>query len=114
MDISAIEGEELEAVEFVQDYLQLRFEGPLLTFYEWPSVLLEEFSLSFGEPGYRDALCALIGEQVEQALLEEGSSLTLKLANGAVVALSLREEDMSGPDAGAYSPTGSAADMQEF
>lgn len=114
MDISAIEGEELEAVEFVQDYLQLRFEGPLLTFYEWPSVLLEEFSLSFGEPGYRDALCALIGEEVEQALLEEGSSITLKLANGAVVALSLREEDMSGPDAGAYSETGSAADMIEF
>lgn len=114
MDISAIEGEELEAVEFVQDYLQLRFEGPLLTFYEWPSVLLEEFSLSFGEPGYRDALCALIGEEVEQALLEEGSSITLKLASGAVVALSLREEDMSGPDAGAYSETGSAADMIEF
>ncbi len=114
MDISAIEGEELEAVEFVQDYLQLRFEGPLLTFYEWPSVLLEEFSISFGEPGYRDALCALIGEEVDQATLEDGSSLTLKLANGAVVALSLREEDMSGPDAGAYSETGSAADMVEF
>ncbi len=114
MDISAIEGEELEAVEFVQDYLQLRFEGPLLTFYEWPSVLLEEFSVSFGEPGYRDALCALIGEEVDQATLDDGSSLTLKLSNGAVVALSLREEDMSGPDAGAYSESGSAADMQEF
>ena len=99
MDISAIEGEELEAVEFVEDYLQLRFEGPLLTFYEWPSVLLEEFSISFGEPGYRDALCALIGEEVEQALLEDGSSLTVKLANGAVVALSLRYYYLSGPDA---------------
>ena len=114
MDVSAIEGEELEAVEFVEDYLQLRFEGPLLTFYEWPSVLLEEFSISYGEPGYRDALCALIGEEVEQAVLDDGSSLTLKLANGAVVALSLREEDMSGPDAGAYSESGSAADMVEF
>ncbi len=29
MDISAIEGEELKAVEFVEDYLQLRF-GELL------------------------------------------------------------------------------------
>ena len=99
MDISAIEGEELEAVEFVEDYLQLRFEGPLLTFYEWPSVLLEEFSISFGEPGYRDALCALIGEEVEQALLEDGSSLTVKLANGAVVALSLRVYYMLGREA---------------
>lgn len=114
MDISAIEGEELIAVEFVQDYLQLRFEGPLLTLYEWPSVLLSEYSLSFGEPEYRNALCAQIGEEVAQALLEDGDSLTLKLENGTVIALSLREEDMSGPDAGAYSASGSAADMEEF
>ena len=114
MDISAIEGEELIAVEFVQDYLQLRFEGPLLTLYEWPSVLLSEYSLSFGEPEYRNALCAQIGEEVSQALLEDGDSLTLKLENGTVIALSLREEDMSGPDAGAYSASGSAADMEEF
>lgn len=114
MDISAIEGEELIAVEFVQDYLQLRFEGPLLTLYEWPSVLLSEFSLSFGEPEYRNALCAQIGEEVAQALLDDGDSLTLKLENGTVIALSLREEDMSGPDAGAYSASGSAADMEEF
>ena len=31
MDISAIEGQELSAVEFVSDYLRLRFDGPLLT-----------------------------------------------------------------------------------
>ena len=114
MDISLIEGEELEAVEFVQDYLQLRFEAPLLTLYHWPSVLLEDYSISFGEPGYRDALCALIGEEVEQALLDEGNSHTVKLANGVVLALSLREEDLDSADAGAFSPTGSAADMQEF
>jgi len=33
MDVSAIVGEELKAVEFVEDFLQLRFEAPLLTFY---------------------------------------------------------------------------------
>lgn len=114
MDITAIEGEELTAVEFVQDYLQMRFDGPMLVFYEWPSVLLSDFSVSFGEPEFRNALCAQIGETVEEALLEEGSAVTLKLGNGVVLALSLREEDLSGPEAGEYSDTGLATDLVEF
>ena len=114
IDLSEIVGQELTAVEFVTDYLQLRFEGPLLTLYEWPSVLMSEYSLSFGEPGYRDALCAQIGDAVEEAALEEGDSLTLRLENGTVFALSLREEDMSVPEAGLYSPTGDQADQIEF
>ncbi|HEY0161387.1 MAG TPA: hypothetical protein VGB69_01800 [Edaphobacter sp.] len=114
MDLSEILGEELAAVEFVQDYLQLRFDGPLLTLYAWPHVLLSEYSIAFGEPEYRNALCALIGEKVEEATLEEGDSLTLRFENDTVIALSLREEDLDGPEAGAYSPTGSAADQIEF
>jgi hypothetical protein len=86
----------------------------VLTLYEWPSVLLPEFSLSYGEPEYRNALCAQIREEVEEAALEEGDSLTVKLANGVVIALSLREEDLSGPEAGMFSATGSAADQVEF
>jgi hypothetical protein len=46
MDISAIEGEELKAVEFVEDYLQLRFGEPLLKLYDWPHVLLTDFSVA--------------------------------------------------------------------
>ena len=114
MDISEIIGTELNAVEFVQDYVQLRFETPLLTFYAWPHVLFSEYSLAYGEPEYRNALCALIGEKVEEATLEEGDSLTLKFENDTVIALSLREEDLDGPQAGAFSPTGFVADQEEF
>lgn len=114
MDISSIVGEELIAVEFVQDYLRLRFDTPLLTLYAWPHVLLSEFSIAYGEPEYRNALCALLGEKVEEAALEEGDSLTLKFENGTVLALSLREEDLDGPQAGEYSASGSAVDQEEF
>jgi hypothetical protein len=48
MDVSAIIGEELVAVEFVQDFLQLRFTAPLFTLYDWPHVLLPEFSVAYG------------------------------------------------------------------
>ena len=114
MDISAIVGEELVAVEFVQDFLQLRFDGPLLTLYAWPHVLLSEFSIAFGEPEYRNALCAQIGEKVVQASLEEGDSLTIEFENSTVFGLSLREEDVDGPESGSYSETGSGNDEETF
>jgi hypothetical protein len=114
VDISEIIGDELNAVEFVQDYLQLRFDTPVLTLYAWPHILLSEFSIAYGEPEYRNALCSLIGEKVEEATLEEGDSLTVKFENDTVIALSLREEDLDGPEAGAFSPSGSVADQMEF
>jgi hypothetical protein len=114
MDITAMEGQELTAVEFVQDYLRLRFDGPMLTLYAWPHVLLADFSIAFGEPEYRNALCAQIGEIVAKATLEELDALTVEFESGMVVALSLREEDLSGPEAGSYSADGSGLDDEEF
>ena len=114
MDISAIEGQELTAVEFVSDYLRLRFDGPMLTLYAWPHVLLADFSIAFGEPEYRNALCAQIGEMVGTAKLEELDSLTVEFESGTVIALSLREEDLDGPESGGYSEDGSGEGEEEF
>ena len=114
MDISAIEGEELRSVAFIEDYLELRFGTPLLTLYAWPYVMHTEYSVAFGEPEYRNALCALIGEQVSAASLEEANALTIEFGNSVVLGLSLREEDLDAPDVGSYSETGSGADAQEF
>jgi len=114
MDVSAVIGEELKAVEFVEDFLQLRFDAPLFTLYSWPHVLLTDFSVAYGEPEYRNALCAQIGEKVVQASLEEGDALTIEFENGTVFGLSLREEDLDGPESGSYSETGNVSDAQEF
>ena len=114
MDVSALEGQELTAVEFVSDYVRLRFDGPLLTLYAWPHVLLEDFSIAFGQPEYRNALCAQIGEMVAKAELKELDSLTIEFESGTVIALSLREEDLDGPEAGIYSESGSGDDEEEF
>ncbi len=114
MDITAIEGQELTAVEFVGDYLRLRFDGPMLTLYAWPHVLLPEFSIAYGEPEYRNWLCAQIGQIVSKAALEELAALTIEFENEIVIALSLREEELSGPVAGSYSEDGSGHDEEEF
>ncbi len=114
MEIEEIVGQELVAVEFVQDHVRLRFEGPLFTLYEWPYVLLTEFSVGYGEPEYRNALCAQIGEQVAKASLEEGVALTIELENGVALGISLREEDLDAPVAGSYSELGDGSDEEEF
>jgi hypothetical protein len=82
--------------------------------YAWPHLLFPEFSLAYGEPEYRNGLCAQIGEIVAKASLEEFESLTIELENSTVIALSLREEDLSGPEAGSYSEDGSGLDEEEF
>ncbi len=118
MDVSALEGEELSAVEFVSDYLRLRFgdagAGALLTLYAWPHVLLADFSVGYGEPEYRNALCAQIGEMVAKASLEELNALTVEFESGTVIGLSLREEDIEGPESGSYSADGSGNDEEDF
>jgi len=100
MELEAIVGQELSAVEFVQDYVQLRFDGPLVTFYEWPDVFREEGSYAFGEPEYRNMLCTVIGESVSAASVEESEALEIAFENGTSVRVSLREEDISGPEGG--------------
>jgi len=114
IDLSGLEGQELTAVEFVGDYLRLRFDGPMLTMYAWPHLLFPEFSLGYGEPEYRNGLCAQIGETVAKAACEEFESLTVELESGTVIALSLREEDLDSPEAGSYSEDGSGLDEEEF
>jgi hypothetical protein len=114
VDISAIQDEELKSVTFIEDFLELRFGAPLLTLYTWPYVMLTDFSVAFGEPEYRNALCAQIGETVAAASLEEDDALTIELSNGVVLGLSLREEDVDIPVSGSYSPTGLEADAEEF
>ncbi|MDP9038102.1 MAG: hypothetical protein M3O02_02365 [Acidobacteriota bacterium] len=114
MDISGIEGHELHSVTFIEDFLELRFGKSLLSLYVWPYVMLTDFSVGYGEPEYRNALCAQIGEMVSSATLDEGQALTIELANGVVLGLSLREEDLDTPEAGSYSESGDAAEAEEF
>ena len=59
-DLSSVIGQELSSVEFLQDHLVLHFDGPTLTLYTWPDVFREEGSYAYGEPEYRNVLCAVL------------------------------------------------------
>ena len=106
MDLSPIVGQELTAVEFVQDFLQLRFDGPLLTLFIWPDVFREEGSYAYGEPEFRNVLCAQLGGTVTAATLEEGEAMEIEFENGVILRASLRAEDLDVPEAGQFSESG--------
>jgi hypothetical protein len=50
--IASIAGEQLSSIEFVQDYVQLRFDGPTLTAFVWPTLTVGGNSFRFGERAY--------------------------------------------------------------
>ena len=105
-DFSELRDTQLTSVSFVQDYVQFDFDGPQLTLYVWPDVAdADGISIAYGEPGYRDALCSVIGETVTAPELNEGRSLTVEFENGTVLALSLREEDIDVAEAGSFRAT---------
>ena len=113
MNLDSLAGDRLSAVEFVHEYVQLRFEEALLTLYVWPEIAdAEGISVGYGQPNYRDALCSTIDEAVSSAELAEGDALTIEFENGSVLALSLRDEDLDTPEVGSF--TSADGDTTEF
>jgi hypothetical protein len=99
-----LEDEQLSSVEFVQDYVQLRFNGPCLTVYtNAHKVTKDGSSIAWGDTGYRDALCGLITHTVKKVLLKDSESLSITLDDSSVWFISLRDEDYRGPEALMYS-----------
>jgi hypothetical protein len=90
-------GSKLSSVEFVMDYVQLRFDGPTLTAYTTPAVVRNDEKYAWDEPGYRDALCGQIGHLLQEVSVDEQVKLTFD--NAASVLISLRDEDYSGAEA---------------
>jgi hypothetical protein len=102
-DITPLVGHELVSVEFIEEHVILHFDGPTVMFFAWPDVFREEGSYAFGEPEYRNVLCALLTEDVTAATLEENEAIEIEFESGVILRASLREEDLDVPIAGQFS-----------
>jgi|SRR5271157_4987542 len=102
LPIAEIVGEQLSSVEFVQDYMQLHFDGPTLTAFVLPTLKSYGRTIRFGEQGYRDELCAKIGHNVSAAYVREGDAIIVEFDDGSEISISLRPEDRVGPEAGYF------------
>lgn len=83
---SKLIGEQLSSVEFVQDYVQLHFDGRTITTYVWPEVTFGKEAFSFGQESYRNKLCDLIGLEIKDLYYQEKDFLALvfKNTNGVI------------------------------
>ena len=97
--LRVIIGAQLSAVTFVQDYVQLHFDGPRLTVFSHPIVMLGDETFHWGKPGYRDALCSSIAQTVTEARVAYGDSIVVRFADGSTIKISLKDEDYSGGEA---------------
>jgi hypothetical protein len=97
--LKGLVGRRVSSVEFVQDYVQLRFDGPRLSAYVSPVVDLPAKRLRHDAPGYRDELCARIGRAVVLGEFRDGEGLWRRFDDGVVVEISVRDKDYTGPEA---------------
>jgi hypothetical protein len=83
------------------DYVEIDFDGPILRCLTYPSIRAEHSAVTFPNPGSRDALCSLIGKEVEHVHIQKddvialdfGASLSLR------VPLDAKSRQMRGPEA---------------
>lgn len=91
--LQVIIGAQLSAVTFVQDYVQLHFDGPRLTVFSHAVVVLGDKTFHWGKRGFRDALCNNIAKQVTDARVAYSDSICIKFADGSMIKISLKDED---------------------
>lgn len=98
--LGKVRGRDLTSVEFVVgDYVQLRFDGPTLTAYNWPTLTCRQKTFVWGQEGYRDALCGRLGVQVENTSIVENQDLAIYFKDGTILRVPLREEAYRGIEA---------------
>lgn len=95
-------GFRLFSVQFVMDYVQLRFDGPsadmpVLNCDVMPDVERGTETIGQEQIGYADALRALISGVVRQTHEETGAGLRIDFDEGAIVVHPDRE-DLVGPE----------------
>lgn len=100
--LQSIVGEFLSSVEFVMDYVHLRFCGATLAAYRCPHVQLRYQTFLPNEPGYRDALCSLIGAPVEGADVQEGLYLRVSFAESRSVRIVLDPDEAKGRERASF------------
>ena len=106
--VERLVGEQLSAVAFVQDYVELHFDGPVIRALTNPIADSGGVRISFPAPGSRDALCRFIGRLVEKVEVQDNVSLTCHFQGGGSIIVPLDPDSYRAAEAMHFqdSPTG--------
>src|SRR4051812_28048817 len=97
--VEQLRGEQLSAVTFVQNYLQLWFDGPGINVINPLTVQKGQSSVTSWEPGFRDVLCSQIAKIVATVECRDGEAFVIRFEDGSQLSISLREQDYTTPEA---------------
>lgn len=100
--LACIVGEQLSAVVFVQDYVQLQFDGPVITAITVPTVTVAGVTFRWGMPRYRDMLCERIGKIVHAASINEGQEIRIEFDETSSISISLSPESYRAAEAALF------------
>ena len=89
--------EQLSAVTFVQDYLQLWFDGLGIDVTNPLEVTSGDKRLVSWQPGFRDLLCGQIAKTVRLVEFLQGEALRITFGDGSRISIPLKSEDYSSP-----------------
>jgi len=95
-------GSRLSSIEFVQDYVQLRFNGPCLTALTPPHIRTLRKCCEPGAPEYRNVLCDQIGKLVHRAFTIEAQEIRIDFDNEVTITISLRPDDYQSAEAAIF------------
>ena len=96
--------EEISAISFVRDYVEVHFDGPILRSVSNPIVVIKAVEHRFPEPGSRDALCKVIGTTVLAVKLEDGHAFELSTSGGHKIIIPLDTKSRTNPEAMHFVP----------
>lgn len=102
--LAELEGEVLNAVCFVMDYVEFHFNGPILRALVSPVITASGKEMIFPEPGSRDALCTLIGAEVLHVEVVEEDAIRLLLSEDRMLMIPLTLSQSTGPEAAHFVP----------
>ena len=85
-----LKDQQLSSVIFVQDYLQLDFDGYTVTCYDWPIVILLDGKFVINDKEYRNALCSLIAKKVSDTSFIEDEMFVINFQGGEEIQINLK------------------------
>ncbi len=105
--LDPILGHPLSAIVFVEDYVQLQFSNATVNAYTLPKVFESDRIFAAEDHGWRDRLCARIG-QIVSGVMSTECKLSMEFSDGAIITISLDEKDYRGPEAVQFTVEGSS------
>lgn len=87
-----LKNEQLSSVIFIQDYLQLDFDGHILTCYDWPILKMKNLKIMFPDVRYRNYLCDFISKNIIDVGFEDTQNVILNFDNDNIIFFDLMEK----------------------